>query len=358
MHRIYNFGSILQTYATQKIFEKHGFDCEIIDYVSPNRKKLSLFFDCPEKFKNNIAKRIIYYIGKIPSFILKDITFGGFLRKYINLSKNRYYSFDELKRNPPIADYYVTGSDQVWNSKYNGGVDKSFYLKFANDNANKIAFVASFGNTQLSDEENNAIKPMLQEYNYLSVREDSAVDILSNIGLNSICLVDPTLQISKEEWQKISTKRIEKSKYLLLFLLYNEDNGATEYAQKIAKERDLKIVKLSWELKKPSGVDKLYTHRRPQDFLSLFNYANFIVTNSFHGVAFSINLNKQFAFVPRCELNGRIESLLRLTGLSKQKVNDFNISVPFVEYKEVNEILNKERQKADRFLQNALKLEE
>ena len=246
MHRIYNFGSILQTYATQKIFEKHGFNCEIVDYVSPNRKKIPLFLDCPEVLKNNGMKRIVYYIAKVPSFVIKDITFGRFINKYLNLSKRRYFSNDELLKHPPIADYYVTGSDQVWNSKYNAGIDKSFYLNYADKNSTKIAFVASFGNTHISDEESKVIKPLINEYSDISVREDSAVEILSSMGFNSECLIDPTLQISKEEWTKIASKKLVKEQYLLLFLLYNEDNGASEYAKKVAKEKGLKIVKLSW----------------------------------------------------------------------------------------------------------------
>lgn len=79
---------------------------------------------------------------------------------------------------------------------------------------------------------------MLEEYAALSVREDSGKDILSDMGLESVCLIDPTLQIDKKDWLLLSSKRLVREKYLLLFLLYNEDNGATEYAVKIAKKRD------------------------------------------------------------------------------------------------------------------------
>jgi len=353
MHRIYNYGSVLQTYATQKLFEDKGFDCEIVDYISPYRAKKPLFLEYPPSLKGKKLKKAVYYTAKVPSFILKDHTFGSFIKKYLHLSKQQYITNEDILKAPPQADIYVSGSDQVWNSKYNHGVDKSYYLNYAPPSAPKYAFVSSFGKTSLEQDEMDAVRPMLSDYKKLSVREDSAVQILSEMGIPSECLIDPTLQIDRTHWQSLASKRLVKEKYLLLFLLYNEDNGATEYAQKIAKEKGLKVVKLSWEIKKAKGIDRLFTHRKPQDFLSLFQYADFIVTNSFHGTAFSINLNKQFIFVPRSEFNGRIESLLRLFHLENRKVtasDELTVVHQTIDYDPVNEILKKERERADVFL--------
>lgn len=357
MHRIYNYGSVLQTYATQKVLEDTGVSCEIIDYISPYRAKLPLFLEYPPRLEGKKLKKILYYAAKIPSFILKDITFGGFIKKHIKLSSKQYIINDDLLKNPPRADIYVTGSDQVWNSKYNHGVDGSYFLNFAEKEAKKIAFVASFGRESLSKKEQDQVMPMLREYSSISVREDSAVQILEKMGLDSVCLIDPTLQVDKEDWLRLAANRKVKGKYLLLFLLYNEDNGATEYAVKVAKEKNLKLVKLSWELKKPKNVDVLFTHRSPEVFLSLFANADCIVTNSFHGVAFSINLNRQFVFVPRSEFNGRIESLLRLTGLISRKITDIHdleIASEVIDYSEVNEILRNERERAKEYLQSVI----
>lgn len=357
MHRIYNYGSVLQTYATQRVLENIGVQCEIIDYISPYRAKKPLFLEYPPRLEGKKAKRTLYYIAKVPSFILKDITFGGFIKKHINLSSKQYITNADLLAEVPKADIYITGSDQVWNSKYNHGVDGSYYLNFAPENATRIAFVSSFGRNALSAEEEKSVKPMLQKYKAISVREDSAVDILSKMKIKSICLIDPTLQLDKSEWMSLSSKRLVKEKYLLLFLLYNEDNGATEYAVQVARKNGLKIVKLSWELQKPKEIDYLFTHRPPEDFLSLFLNADFVVTNSFHGVAFSINLNRQFAFVQRTEFNGRIESLLRLTDLENRKVVDHNntsLVNQIIDYSEVNSILAKERVRAIEYLERVI----
>lgn len=357
MHRIYNYGSVLQTYATQKVLESTGVQCEIIDYISPYRAKRPLFLEYPPKLQGKRIKKAIYYIVKIPSFFLKDITFGGFIKKYINLSRKQYITNADLIADPPKADIYITGSDQVWNSKYNHGVDGSYYLNFAPEYATRIAFVSSFGRSSLSEEEVNDIRPMLKKYKSISVREDSAVSILSKMGIESTCLIDPTLQLNKTDWIKLASKRLIKEKYLLLFLLYNEDNGATEYAVQVAKKKGLKIAKLSWELRKNKEIDYLFTHRSPEDFLSLFLNADFVVTNSFHGVAFSINLNRQFVFVPRTEFNGRIESLLRLTNLEDRKLVDLNntsIDDQLINYNEVNFVLDDERKRVSKYLERVI----
>ncbi len=146
-----------------------------------------------------------------------------------------------MKKDPPKADIYVSGSDQVWNSKYNHGVDGSYYLNFV-ESKHKYSFVSSFGRDRLSDTEAEQVEPMLQDFVALTVREQSAVSILNKMGINGFCLIDPTLQISKDEWNRLANKRLVSEKYLLLFLLYNEDNGASEYARKIADNTGLKLV--------------------------------------------------------------------------------------------------------------------
>ena len=270
MHRIYNYGSVLQSYATKRILEEAGLQCEILDYISPYRAKKPLFLEYPPRLEGKKVKKILYYAAKIPSFAIKDITFGGFIKKYLKLSPKQYITNEDILKNPPKADIYISGSDQVWNSKYNHGVDPSYYLNYAQPGSKKMAFVSSFGRSELSKEESDIVEPMLKEYDNISVREDSAADILAGMGIGSEVLIDPTLQVRKEDWLSLASPLLVKQRYLLLFLLYNEDNGATEYAQRVAKEKGLKVVKLSWELKKPAGVDYLFTHRKPQDFLSLF----------------------------------------------------------------------------------------
>ena len=350
LHRVYNYGSALQAYVTQKYLEKRGHNVRIIDYITPQRTKWKLFWGRGADGQNNI----VYRIAKVGSFILKELTFGGFVRSKLNLTK-KYITSDDLEKYPPKADIYITGSDQTWNSQYNEGIDRGFFLDFLPQNARRISFVSSFGKTVLNIEEKNKTKELLSRYEKISVREDSAVNIIEQLGLASPTqLIDPTLMIDKQEWIQIASHRLVKEPYLILMLLYNEDNHATEFARKIADEKKLKLVKISWEMKTPRSVDKLFTHRSPADFLSLFNYADFVVTNSFHGLAFSINLEKQFVVVPRNEFNSRIESLLKTFDLSERLVNNenfLNVSREIINYDTIRPIISLEKKRADEFLE-------
>lgn len=353
LHRVYNYGSALQAYATQKVFEKRGHSTQIIDYITPQRTRWKLFWGNGADNQKGIA----YRVAKIGSFILKEKTFGHFVRTKLNLTR-KYITAEELEKDPPKADIYVTGSDQTWNSYYNEGIDKGFFLDFLPLDARRIAFVASFGKTELDANEVSETKKLLSRYENISVREESAVQIVSDLGLEApVQLIDPTLMLEKREWVEIASPRLVKEHYLILMLLYNEDNHATEYARKIADKKGLKLVKISWEMKKPTMADQLFTHRSPSDFLSLFYYADFVVTNSFHGLAFSINLEKQFIVVPRNEFNSRIESLLKLTGLEKRLVSDetqLNVASEQIDFQPVREQLMVERKRAEEFIEKAL----
>ena len=361
LHRVYNYGSVLQAYATQRIFENMGCRVEVIDYITPQRTKKKILFSNGVTNYNASIKSFFYRLAKVGSIFLKEQTFGMFLKKNLHLTK-KYVTVEDLEKDIPVADIYVTGSDQTWNSDYNEGVDRGFFLDFVPKNKQRIAFVASFGKEKLDIDEIEITRKYIERYSAVSVREDSAVKILQDLGrCDAIQLIDPTLQIRKEEWLKIASRRLIKDKYLILMLLYNEDNHATEYARKIADEKGLKLVKLCWDVKCPPMVDKLMTHRSPADFLSLFYYAEFVVTNSFHGLAFSINLEKQFLIVPRNHYNSRIESLLRLCHLTERQVYNLDeaqrISKEIIEFQSVFSILEKERENAQKFIDKALQRE-
>lgn len=355
LHRVYNYGSALQAYATQTVFERAGYEAQVIDYITAQRTKKQIMKNAAAGSNKGMSSTA-YKFFKLFSVMLKEMTFGRFVKKNLHLTK-QYITAEDLEQDPPKADIYVTGSDQTWNSQYNEGVDRGFFLAFAPKDKMKISFVSSFGKEHLNEDEVKETRPYISEYKKLSVREDSALSVLHQLGRDDgVQLIDPTLQLTRDEWLKLASPRLVKEPYLILMLLYNEDNHATEYARKIADKKGLKLVKISWEMKKPPMVDKLFTHRSPADFLSLFANADFVVTNSFHGLAFSINLEREFIVVPRNEFNSRIESLLTLTGLQKRLVSTSEMAMiesdETINYRNVNERLNIERKRAKEYIES------
>ena len=150
-----------------------------------------------------------------------------------------------------------------------------------------------------------------------------------------------------------------KEDYLLIYTPYNtvDKQAIFEAAYAIAKEKNLKVVTFSWDWRKDKMADQTIRYANPGDFLSLMHYATYVITNSFHGTAFSINLNKQFSVFMPAAFSTRISSIIELCGLQNRMVLD-NFSIgqanEVIDYTTVNEVLEVERKKSINFLKQAL----
>lgn len=345
-----NFGSVLQTIASCKILENMGHDVTVVNY-QPDRVTFKNYI----KGAFSSLPKFIWRIIFLPIYLKNRHIYSSYLNKYCRLSKP-IYSHQTFAEHCPSADIYVTGSDQVWNSKHNQGFDNRYF--FADIDGPKISLSSSIGRTDIDDNEKALFNKYLSHYSSISVREESAVELLKSMGISSTLLLDPTLLIPKSDWANYMSSRIIKDRYVLLYLPYNIVNKQIiiDSAKKIAKDKNLKIVTFSWTIAKESYADKTIKFANPGDFLSLFYYADYVITNSFHGTAFSINLNKQFWVFQPSAFSTRIDSLLNLTDLKgrmlSKELTDENLT-PIV-YDSVNTILESERNKSIDFLKNSL----
>jgi hypothetical protein len=279
------------------------------------------------------------------------------LSKYVEVTFP-IYSSDNFIQICPKADLYITGSDQVWNSIYNGGIDTHYF--WGGIKGPKIAYAASIGNNGLTEEEKGIYPKLLKEYSAISVREESAKLALEEIGFNATQVLDPTFMLDRNDWQKYASKRIITEPYLLVYLPYNTVDVNLTYRtiRKIAKAKELKVVSFSWHYWADKYADKTIKYANPGDFLSLMTNAEYVVTNSFHGTAFSINLNKQFCVYLPSSFSTRLVSLLKLCNLEHRLLNDEITDSQIqevIDYGEINKALNSERIKAINFLKVATK---
>lgn len=354
-----NYGSVLQTYATQSLFENAGHQVEVVDYVRPNCKREARLADlaihdqerggirrCP------IIKKMLNYRRK-KFFALQDRVFQPFLDKDIHLSCS-YHSYDDLKNNPPVADIYCTGSDQTWNSIWNDGILPEYFLEYAPEGKKRIAFSASFGRTQLDSGEIEKTRPLIQKYDAVSVRESSGLEILKQMGYTKgIHIMDPTLILSHDEWIKnLPIFRKERKPYVLMYQL-NYNPQMEKYALQIANDRNVQLVKICsvWKTKLTPG--KIIQFPAIEEFLSLIKFADYIVTDSFHGTAFSLNFNKQVFVCYPNRFSTRLQSILSLTGQEARVIDDFTRrwdEFEPINFNVVNEVLKSERQKALKFI--------
>lgn len=361
LHRVVNYGSVLQAYALQKKVDELGYESEIIDYFPERLTILGMLKRIKnkgDKFKKSFVIRNIARVVIFPSYILRFNVFFKFLKKYLNLSKITYKSEKEINDANFDYDIYCTGSDQVWNCGWNEKFDYPYYLSFAPDNKNKIAYAASFGKSKLENQEKELTKKYLLRYNKISLRELSGVKIVESLGIkNSINVLDPTLLLNGADWRKISSNKYKEENYILVYNL-NRNKKIDEYANNLSKETGLKIKFLSYQLHEFYKKGKIYCNPQVEDFLALIDNAKYVITDSFHATAFSINFNTQFIIVYPGKYSTRLQSILEILNLENRVAkssNDLSIISHEIDYKKVNECMQEMREESINWLENALR---
>ena len=348
-----NFGSVLQSIATAKVIDSIGLIPLLVNYI-PDRVTYRRFFKKMFRGIVPFVKSIVF----LPNFIRNNHIYSSYLAKYCPMSEP-IYDGDDFASKCPNADFYITGSDQVWNSKHNEGFnDRYFYAQLPQE-AIRISYASSIGETSLDKEHYAKIKKLLSNYRAISVREDSARQLIEDMGLKAVHLLDPTFMLNKDEWQSYMSPRKISDDYILVYTPYNtlDKQAIFEAAYAIAKEKNLKVVTFSWDWRGDKMADQTIRYANPGDFLSLMHYATYVITNSFHGTAFSINLNKQFSVFMPSAFSTRISSIIELCGLqSRMVLAKFSIeqSKEIIDYTTVNKVLDAEREKSIEFLKQAL----
>ena len=336
-----NYGNRLQNYAVQEILKKKNFKVETIH----NQKNI---------IGINLVKKKI-----------KDL-----LRMILNLERNkRYNCFLEFNKNIKYSsiyidenhipsklkekyDYFFTGSDQVWNPTFGRMTDIDF-LTFANKEK-RNAFSASFGINQIPDDMKEFYKVRLNELNKISVREESGRKMVEELtGRTDIeTLVDPTMLLSTEEWDKVAKKpsQLKTDKYILNYFLGELSEKRKYEIDKIAKENNCEVINIL-------DKDSQFYKTGPSEFLYLEKNAFLICTDSFHSCVFAILYNRPFVIFDRedsfSKMNSRIETLINKFELKNREYNGKHIIKENLEhdYTEAYKILNREREKADNFLE-------
>lgn len=353
-----NFGSVLQTIATSEVIKRIGAEPLCVNYI-PERVTMKKFWAFGHA---NLIKKALLFFWKLyalPNKLLNNRSYGGYLKKHCRLSSPIYIE-DNFTEKCPKADVYMTGSDQVWNIKHNEGLDTHYF--FEGIVGKKVSFASSIGYLDIGEKNREEYKRFLSEYSVLSVREDSAVALLHELGLNAERLLDPIFMLDKEEWIGfVSKNKSIDEPYILIYTPYNTVDKSVifNHARFIAKKEGLKIVTFSWTYYKDKDADKTIRFASPGDFLNLIMGAEYVITNSFHGTAFSINLNKKFwVFLPS-GFSSRITSVLSKFGLAERLVEEYKVSDNWdynksIDYKAVNLVLKKERENSFAFLEKAI----
>ncbi|WP_372757871.1 polysaccharide pyruvyl transferase family protein [Mariniflexile sp.] len=335
-HDVYNHGASLQEHALLKHLESLGHDAETInykpDYLSNHFK---LWIVSNPRYEKNLALKVAYLILKLPGR-LKNLkrkkNFDLFSKKHIKSTGKLYKSNDDLKNDIPEADAYICGSDQIWNSFFQNGKDPAFYLDFVPNNKLKISYAASFAIDAIEDNLKQFVKEKVSRLDYISVRESSAIKILEELEIKqTVQVLDPVFLLDKGYWETLSTPKLADN-YIFVYDC-DSDPLIQKFVKLLKKKLNCKIITVNNNIK---YADKDYSLEGPEVFLSLIRNAAFVVSNSFHAVAFSIIFQKQFTVFNRFEkINTRMRDVANLLEipeclLTKEiEIDNFNYVIDY-----------------------------
>ena len=346
LHCPANCGSVLQGFALCRyLSDEFGRgNVRLIDYVPD-------YMETEGRGIRTLLRKILYW----KPYRSRQKKFAKFIKENCVLTELKYSTYRELKKNPPEADIYVTGSDQLWNPCFPCGNDPAYFLKFVKDKP-KIAYSTSLGNDKLNKKELQSIAKNIQDYSFVSVREKCSCEQLENVGIRDVhWACDPTLLLKREIYDKLAVDYKKIRKYVAVYLVGHSallDDLLADF-----RDKGYKIVGVGGYLKKYK-CDIHVMDAGPAEFLGLIRDAAFVVASSFHATVFSLLFQKEFAIIPP-EMNpARIEQLLGYVGLKERIITDISQKAVLnndSEYGQVQKKIDAFRTESQRMLLEAIK---
>lgn len=352
-HNSNNYGAVLQTTALYKKVKSINSDVEVIDYICPNKVQTYKSLDIG---KHKSLVKNIYAFLQFPVRKYKNNIFANEISQMYKISNNKYENNQDISKDYKKWDKVICGSDQIWNHD-NTKFDTTYLLDFIKEDNKKISYAASFGLSDIDDKYKAKYTELLNKIENLSVREVRGKEIVKELtNRDSQVVLDPTLLLNKEEWIEFAQSIPQNEKYVLIYTL-GRNKEVDKQAEIISKKLGCKVVKIATD-----ALDFVSKYKcvipNPQQYVDLINNAACVVTDSFHGTIFSVNLNVPFYTVLKStnKRNSRITGILDIVGLSDRVIYDRakDIEITSINYLEVNKKLDNERLKSINFLTNSL----
>ena len=351
LHSNYNYGAALQSYALYTFITSLGHEVEILNY---RPKYLASTF--PKLSLNPLhpVNAIRYNIKRYPHYLRKYIKFSRFERK-VKLTK-KVITSKELSTVANDFDIIVFGSDQIWCNLFNQK-ESLWYGDLGGEKTVKLSYAASAGDANFSNEELRTIVPQLNKFRAISVREEKLYNILRprvDLKIPMTCTIDPSLMVNPKLWGKWYAP-IRKDKYLVVRMARNYPD-IYKIAEGLASQLNCNIVNVDLrESSFKSGYDtRAYS---PEEFVSIIKNAECVLTNSFHGTAFSVITETPFyTIMMGDQQDERSKSFLQTLGLTDRMIEKDTIpQFKTIDFKNANIKLNELRNQSQQFLSNNIK---
>ena len=360
----YNYGSSLQAFAGKTILRELGYDCQLVAQKSlvkgrdiRLKKLFTILIRSLLLRGKNGTKSLSTYQSSYNKTMIGDsvVRFTKFTEE--NLQPN-YLSWGGMKDAAKGVVACFAGSDQIWNSS-TMYIDPMYYLRFA-PKEKRVALAPSFGRDFVADFNREKMSKWIAEFAHISIREDSGVKLIKEMtGRDAAHLLDPTLMVDSDTWKNTLGIVDKNSNYILAYFLDKPSDSARKAISELRAALKCEVIAIPYQFDDMSYCSKVVP-TGPIEFLDLINNAKCVLTDSFHGTAFSINLHTPFYVFGRAygtahSQNSRVESILKIMNMQDRfepKYVAFQYDVIDFDYSE--KILNEERVKARKYLRNAL----
>lgn len=352
-HDSSNYGAVLQAYALQTYCLKYGYEYEIINYSNIEKHKFDSVFG---RNKELPLLAYIYKLIQFPYHMFKKKQFKNFSNRYLNVSKH-LMTFEQLSDYAKTRDAIIVGSDQVWNISM-VREDPAYFLAFTVPKK-RISYAASLGVSVLNEYQKKFYSDMLSEFSSISVREEVGRDIvLQTSGKDAQVVLDPTLLLAKEDWNKIAVSE-KVGKYIFAYILHH-DPEVQDFLFKLKKQTGLPVIYVSRGY--ISAIrDGATAVPSPEKWVGLMMNAAYVVTTSFHGTAFAVNFHRNFYTFVKGKItdntNSRQIGFLKALGLENRlnPNSSGKICLEPPDFTKADRMLDTKRIEAKEFLESALK---
>ena len=317
-HACFNYGACLQAYALQNSIMKIQPDCEIIDYQSETLRNICDVFSKKPDNKKEVIKNITRYPYKA-QLNRRQKLFEDFINNDLILSR-RCTTEADVEKQAEQYECIVCGSDQTWNLEPSiRYCNEVYYLNFPKKQR-RVTYATSFGQwvEKIASREDE-ILPWIKSFDILSMREESGVEYLRSKGLKCEHVLDPTLLLRVDEYDKICRVPDMDRPYVLMFS-WNCAKEVIDVARKVSKQLNCDLINIVAPPRALFSGVKRKLDVGPKEFLGLVKNAEFVVTNSFHGTVFSSLYNKPFASVISGSVDKRRQSLMHQLGLENNLI--------------------------------------
>jgi len=348
-----NYGSALQTWALHQAIKKLGLNPVLVDYcpdILADKDPLNPFGNMWDK--DDESRRMVEMT--LPAIRINYEKFDRFFHERFDRTKIAYTSanFNSVMSE---VDSFVCGSDTIF-CPDEFGFDDGYYANYKCMKGNSVAYAPSFGDPHFSEEDYMKLNALLQNFKALGLREQMMIPyVREHVTVPVEKVIDPTLLLTKDDYDAIATERLICEPYLLLYARrYNPK--MEDYAEKMAEEKGLKIVDISLRATNAEKGHLMFYEAGVEEFLSLVKHAEYIITNSFHGMIMSVQYHRPFVIFSREQCDTKITELLELFGLSDRMLVNGTEQYTEIDYDSVHRRIVEARDTAQEFLRMELSL--